>query len=91
MKYRILIRSVNINIVSFNWLLVGNSPWETEDKLVALEKFQELLKDHSFGNLTLVQAVPVDISVTANTNDGDGEEEGSGEDNTDPEIEEPGI
>ena len=69
MKYRILIRNVNINIISFNWLLVGKNPWETDDKQEAVDKFQELLDIYSSGDLTLVQVVPVSIVVTTEESD----------------------
>jgi hypothetical protein len=67
MKYRILIKSVNTNVVSFNWFAgsTGNAPWETEDEQEALIKYQELLVSNSSGSLTLLQVVPVGIAVTA--------------------------
>jgi len=65
LNYRILIRNVNINIISFNWLLVGKTPWETEDRQEALGKYHELLDSYSSSDLTLVQVVPVNISVTS--------------------------
>jgi hypothetical protein len=67
MKYRILIKSVNVNVASLNWFTgsAGNAPWETEDEPEALSKYQELLASHPSGNLTLVQAIPVDIAVAA--------------------------
>jgi hypothetical protein len=66
MKYRILIKKVNINVDYLNWFTgpSGNTPWETESEQEALEKYQELLNANPSGNLTLVQIVPVNISVT---------------------------
>ena len=63
--YRILIRSVNVNVVSFNWHFgsAGNTPWETEDLQKALLEYYELLKNHSVNNLELIQMVPVAITV----------------------------
>ena len=65
MKYRILTRNVNINVISFNWLSVGRNPWETEDRQEALGKYRELLDTHSSGDLTLVRVVPVNIAVAS--------------------------
>jgi hypothetical protein len=67
MKYRILIKSVNINVASLNWFTgsSGNAPWETEVEQDALTKYQELLTANPSGNLTLVRVVPVSIAVTA--------------------------
>lgn len=67
MKYRILIRTVNINVVSHNWLLTGVNPWETEDKQEALDKYQDLLDSYSSGDLTLIQVVPVNITLSTDT------------------------
>jgi len=66
MKYRILIKTVNVNVASLNWFTgsAGNAPWETEDEQEALQKYQELLNAHPSGNLALVQVVPVSIEVT---------------------------
>jgi hypothetical protein len=67
MNYRILIKTVNVNVASLKWFTgpSGNNPWETESEQEALEKYQELLNSNPSGNLTLVQIVPVNISVTA--------------------------
>jgi hypothetical protein len=67
MKYRILIKSVNVNVASLNWFTgsAGNMPWETEDEEEALAKYKELLNFHPIDNLNLVQVVPVTIEVTA--------------------------
>jgi hypothetical protein len=66
MKYRILIKSVNVNVASLNWFTgsAGNIPWETDEEQEALQKYQELLNGNPSGNLTLVQVVPVNIAVT---------------------------
>ena len=66
MKYRILIKTVNVNIVSFNWFngTAGNSPWETETEQEALQQYHELLKTNPHDNLTLVNVIPVDIEVS---------------------------
>ena len=67
MKYRILIRSVNVNVASFNWFTgsAGSAPWETDVLQDALQKYQELLNANPSGGLTLVQVVPVNIAVSA--------------------------
>jgi hypothetical protein len=67
MKYRILIKTVNVNVASLNWFTgsSGNTPWETEDEQEALTKYKELLTANPSGNLTLVQVVPMDTEVTA--------------------------
>ena len=66
MPYRILIRSVNVNVVSFNWFggLAGNALWETEDEEVALQQYRNLIRQHPVENITLVRIVPVDVQVT---------------------------
>jgi hypothetical protein len=67
MKYRILIKTVNVNVDSLNWF-TGSSratPWETDVEEEALQKYQELLNTNPSGNLTLIQVVPVNIAVTA--------------------------
>ena len=65
MVFRILIKSVNVNVVSYNWYNgpAGNLPWETKNEAEALQKYQELLDSYSLSNLTLIQIVPVDISI----------------------------
>jgi hypothetical protein len=67
MKYRILIKLINVNVASLNWFTgsAGNTPWETEIEEEALVKYKELLNSHPVDNLTLVQVVPVNIEVTA--------------------------
>jgi hypothetical protein len=66
MDYRILIRTVNVNVAGFDWFkgAAGPNPWETDDEQKALHQYQNLLKQHPAENLTLVQIVPVDIQVT---------------------------
>ena len=66
MNYRILIRTVNVNVASLNWYTgaAGNTPWESDNEQEALQKYQELLSTNSSGNLALVQVVPVNISVS---------------------------
>ena len=67
MKYRILIRTVNVNIFNFNWYIDENLeeklPWETEDERVALRKYRKLLNRYSAEDLTLLQVVSVSIHV----------------------------
>jgi hypothetical protein len=67
MKYRVLIKSVNVNAASLNWFTgsAGNAPWETDAEQEALQKYQELLNVHPAGSLTLVQVIPVNIAVSA--------------------------
>jgi hypothetical protein len=67
MKYRILIQKiVNTNQTTLNWYMeTGNASWETEDEIVALTKYRELLQKYSAGDLTLISPIPVDITVTA--------------------------
>lgn len=67
MKYRILIKTINVNVSNLNWYTgsAGKDPWETENEQEALTKYQELLKANAAGNLSLVQVVPVSIEVTA--------------------------
>jgi hypothetical protein len=66
MKYRILIKTVNVNVASLNWFNgpAGNTPWETDAENEALQKYQELLNAHPANHLTLVQMIPVNVAVT---------------------------
>jgi hypothetical protein len=66
MKYRILIKSVNVNVAYLNWFTgsAGNTPWEADNEQDALLKYQELLNANPSGSLTLVQVIPVHIEVT---------------------------
>jgi hypothetical protein len=67
MKYRILIQKmVNTNQVTLNWYMeAGNTSWETEEELTALEKYKQLLQKYSAGDLTLISPISIDITVTA--------------------------
>jgi hypothetical protein len=67
MKYRILIQKiVNTNQTTLNWYIeTSNTPWETDDENVALNKYKELLQKYSAGDLTLVTPFDVDITVSA--------------------------
>jgi hypothetical protein len=67
MKYRILIQKiVNTRQTTLNWYMeTGNTPWETEEKDVALEKYKQLLQKYSAGDLTLISPITVDIAVAA--------------------------
>jgi hypothetical protein len=67
MKYRILIRKVvntNQEVLGY-YVESANTPWETEDEAVALNKYKKLLHKYSAGNLTLVSPVDVSINVSA--------------------------
>jgi dihydrofolate reductase len=66
MKYRILVRIVNVNVQSLNWYIgpSGTVPWETEQEEEALKQYKNLLESNSAGNLTLVQMAPVNIEVS---------------------------
>ena len=77
--YRILIRSVNVNISSLNWVTVSvgshSNIWETENEQEALDEYQKQLKMHSANNLTLFHVVPISISVTSPKKEEEKEEE----------------
>jgi hypothetical protein len=66
-QYRILIQKIaNANQLTLNWYMeTGNTPWETEEKDAALEKYKQLLQKYSAGDLTLISRIPIDITVTA--------------------------